>query len=58
MRVECQKNQKKILERSIDDVWKVKRRSESVTSTMLEIEEKICERIIADDGNLKRRSLA
>jgi hypothetical protein len=36
MRVVCEKNQEKILERSIDDVRKVKRRSESVASMMAE----------------------
>ena len=36
MRVECEKKTKEILERSIDDVWKVKRVSESVASTMLD----------------------
>ena len=36
MRVVCEKNQEKILERSIDDVRKVKRRSESVALMMVE----------------------
>ena len=56
MRVECVENPEKILECSMDDVRKVKRRSESETSTMLEIEEKILERKIAHAGSLKRRS--